>query len=185
MQDRDFVDVLLDQWEQELPGPRFEELGVFSRLTRYSRLAARVIYANIEQFHLNETQFNMLCALHRAGDPYQLNPTALSTSMLVTSGAITYVIDQMEAAENVTRLPDPQDRRGQLIRLTPHGKSLIEAAIQSHREVCTKLLAPLGAARQEALTDALRTLLIAIDDGPPPASTKVASTIGQPYGTGC
>lgn len=172
MGNRDFVDALLDQWEQELPGERFEALGVFSRLTRFSRLSARMIYANIDRFNLNETQFNLLCALHRAGDPYQLNPKALSSSMLVTSGAITHVIDQMEAAGNVERLPDPQDRRGLLIRLTPAGRERIEEAIQSHQALCVELLAPLGAAGQKRFTDALRTLLIAIDDGPPPASSK-------------
>lgn len=179
MADRDFVDALLDQWERELPGERFEELGVFSRLSRYVRLVSKAIYANMERYELNESQFNMLCALHRAGDPYQLNPTALSTSMLVTSGGITYVIDQMEAAGNVARLPDPHDRRGLLIRLTPEGRTLIESAIRSHQQICAELLAPLGSARQDDLTDTLRILLLAVEDGPPPASSKVTADAGH------
>ena len=169
---RDFVDVLLDQWEAELPGERFEELGVFSRLTRYARLAARTIYANLEQYGLNETQFNLLCALHRAGDPYELSPKELSASMLVTSGAITYVIDQMEDAGNVERFPDPVDRRGLIVQLTSNGRKRIGEAILSHQQVCKELLAPLGPGRQKRLTDALRTLLVAIDDGSLPATSK-------------
>jgi DNA-binding MarR family transcriptional regulator len=176
---RDFVDALLDQWKAELPDERFEELGVFSRLTRYGRLAARTIYANIEQFGLNETQFNLLCALHRAGDPYQLSPKELSASMLVTSGAITYVIDQMEDAGNVQRLPDPLDRRGLIVQLTPDGKQRIEEAARSHQQVCKELLAPLGQRGQKNLTNALRTLLVAIDDGPLPATAKRDSALSS------
>lgn len=175
----DFVDVLVDQWEAELPGERFAALGIVSRLARYLRLANRITSANLEQFGLLETQFNLLCALRRAGAPYQLSPKELSGSMLITSGAITYVTDQMEKAGYVERLPDPRDRRALLVHLTSEGKKLVEEAMLSHLALCKELLGPLNKAGQRDLADALRSLLHAIDDAPPPAYSAGIKTGDQ------
>jgi DNA-binding MarR family transcriptional regulator len=170
----DFVDAILAQWDAQLPGEDFEALGVFSRLARYSRLASKVIYGNLEQFGLNETQFNMLAALVRSGPPYRLTPKELSATMLVTSGAVTYVIDQMETAGNVVRLGHSQDRRSSPIELTPAGKQKIEDAARSHQALCKRLLAPLTDQQFGDFVAALRTLLVSIDDGPVPVPRKQA-----------
>jgi DNA-binding MarR family transcriptional regulator len=165
----DFVDVLVGQWEAELPGESFAALGVVSRLARYIRLANRLTSVNLEKFGLLETQFNLLCALRRAGKPYQLSPKELAGSMLITSGAITYVTDQMEKAGYVERLPDRRDRRALLVRLTSEGKKLVEEAMLSHLQLCRELLDPLNKTQQRGLIDALRALLLAVDNAPPPA----------------
>jgi len=170
----DFVDAILAQWAVQLPGEDFEALGVFSRLARYSRLASKVIYGNIERFGLNETQFNMLAALVRSGPPYRLTPTELSATMLITSGAVTYVIDQMETAGNVVRRERSQDRRSSPIELTPAGKQKIEDAARSHQAVCKQLLAPLTDQQFGDFVATLRTLLVSVDDGPVPVSRKQA-----------
>jgi DNA-binding MarR family transcriptional regulator len=170
----DFVDAILAQWAAQLPGEDFEALGVFSRLTRYGRLAGKVIYGNLEQFGLNETQFNMLAALVRSGPPYRLTPKELSVTMLVTSGAVTYVIDQMETAGNVVRLEHAQDRRSSPIELTPAGKQKIEDAAKSHQAVCEQLLAPLTGQQFGDLVATLRVLLVSVDDGSVPVSHKQA-----------
>lgn len=175
----DFVDAVVDLWEAELPGERFQALGVVSRLTRYLRLVTRLTTANLERFGLQETQFNLLCALRRAGRPYQLSPKQLSESMLITSGAVTYVIDQMQDSGYVERLNDPQDRRALLVRLTIEGHKRVEDAMFSHLRLCQQLLEPLDATRQQHLADALRSLLIAIDDGPFPVSSKGSAAAEQ------
>lgn len=169
----DFVDIVLERWQEELPEGDFEPLGVISRITRYLRLASRHTNANLEKFGLQETQFNMLCALRRAGAPYQLSPKELLTSMLITSGAITYVIDQMQDAGYVTREPDPRDRRALLVRLTDAGKERVEEAMLAHLRVCDELLGPLDDAQRRGLRDALRLLLAAIEDGAVPASSAL------------
>ncbi|WP_033294084.1 MarR family winged helix-turn-helix transcriptional regulator [Amycolatopsis jejuensis] len=165
----DFVDALIGQWETELPEEHFESFSVVSRIARYLRLVNRQTNANLERFGFQETQFNLLCALRRAGAPHQLSPKELATSMLVTSGAITYVIDQMESAGCVERIPDPRDRRALLVRLTGEGTKRVEEAMRAHLQLCDELLAPLDATGRRDLTDALRALLIGIDDTAPPS----------------
>ena len=64
----------------------------------------------------------MLAALRRAGAPYELSPGRLLRETLVTSGTMTNRVDRLAARGLVTRLPDPNDRRGVLVRLTRAGR---------------------------------------------------------------
>mgnify|MGYP006171178523 CR=1 FL=1 len=52
----------------------------------------------------------------RAGAPYELSPGQLLRETLVTSGTMTNRVDRLERRGLVERLPDPNDRRGVLVR---------------------------------------------------------------------
>ena len=83
---------------------------------------------------------------------------------MLTSGAMTNRIDRLEEAGLVSRRPDPQDRRGSLVRLTTKGKALIDAAAAAHVENEERLIAGLSAREQLQLTDLLRKLLLSLGD---------------------
>ena len=51
--------------------------------------------------------FVVLAALRRSGKPYQLTPTALTRSMMVSSGGTTKRLDRLEARGLIRRDPDP------------------------------------------------------------------------------
>jgi DNA-binding MarR family transcriptional regulator len=84
--------------------------------------------------------------------------------MMLTSGAMTNRIDKLEMANLVSRRPDPNDRRGTLVRLTAKGKALIDAAATKHVANEARLLAALTPREQEQLTDLLRKLLESLGD---------------------
>ncbi|MFY9719469.1 MAG: MarR family transcriptional regulator, partial [Candidatus Cybelea sp.] len=96
--------------------------------------------------------------------PYQLSPTELYREMMLTSGAMTNRIDRLEAAGLVARRPDPDDRRGTLVRLTPKGKALIDAATSKHVANEERLLSALTVREQQQLTELLRKLLVGLGD---------------------
>jgi DNA-binding MarR family transcriptional regulator len=93
-------------------------------------------------------------------------PTELYREMMLTSGAMTNRIDRLEEAGLVTRRPDPDDRRGTLVRLTPKGKALIDAATTKHVVNEERLLSALTVREQQQLTELLRKLLIGLGDQP-------------------
>jgi DNA-binding MarR family transcriptional regulator len=159
----DFVDRLVAQWESEVPGIDVEGLMVFSRLARIGDLAAQRMGRNLAEYSLNETKFNMLSALRRAGSPYRLPPKELAKAMLLTSGAITYVIDSLEKAGYVARRTQEGDRRMLQIELTPEGKTLIEQAMRKHLELCAEILRPLTPRQRDDLVAGLRRLLLVLD----------------------
>ena len=59
----------------------------------------------------------------------------------------------------VERLPDPSDRRGVLVRLTPEGKTAVDGAFGALLAAEAELVAALPADQQETLASLLRTLL--------------------------
>ena len=64
----------------------------------------------------------MLGSLLRAGAPFQRSPGQLAKRFDLTSGAMTNRLDRLEAEELIRRLPDPDDRRGVIVELTPKGR---------------------------------------------------------------
>src|SRR3972149_6238151 len=79
-----------------------------------SRVAAR----DLQRYGLTQAQFAVLEALHHKG-PMPL--CTLGEKLLVTSGNITYVADQLERAGCLRRRRSTEDRRVVLARLTPKG----------------------------------------------------------------
>ena len=97
-----------------------------SRLAKHLDRAARAAFA---AHGLEAWEFDVLSALRRQGQPYQLSPGALLRATLVTSGTMTNRIDRLAAAGLVRRHPDPQDKRGVLVQLTDAGKAAVDAAM--------------------------------------------------------
>jgi DNA-binding MarR family transcriptional regulator len=112
---------------------------------------------------IGRPEFDVLATLRRAGHPCQLSPGALAASMMLSTGGTTARLDRLEKAGLVQRLPDPQDRRGVLVRLTPRGREVVDAAVGTGLERQQRLLAHLSAARQKELGDLLRDVLGPLD----------------------
>lgn len=65
--------------------------------------------------HLHPTDFSCISLLYRASEP--LSPTQLIAYLRLTSGSGTALLDRLERAGYIRRLPNPEDRRGVLIEL--------------------------------------------------------------------
>lgn len=161
---RDHVDRILEQWHRERPDLDTTPMSVIARISRLSRILERRIAEVLEEHGLNESQFGVLAALRRAGPPYCLSPTALYSSLLISSGAMTNRLDRLTASGLVRRIPDPKDRRSMLVQLTPTGLRAIEQAIAAHTENEQLLLAPLSPAERRTMADLLRKFLAEFED---------------------
>ncbi|MFD4534764.1 MarR family winged helix-turn-helix transcriptional regulator [Kitasatospora sp. NPDC058397] len=167
MQQRDTVDEIVEQWTRTRPDLNTEAIGLIGRLRR---LNVRVDGALREYFGscgLDSSEFDVLATLRRSGEPYELNARALLKAAMVTSGAITNRVDRLSAKGLVERNPSPDDRRAVLVRLTPAGKDLIDAALAGHVRNEEHILAGLDADERAQLDTLLRKLLIAHGDTEP------------------
>ncbi|MEO3860430.1 MarR family transcriptional regulator [Acrocarpospora sp. B8E8] len=162
-QAEDEVDRLVAAWKQERPDLDVSPLQVLSRVSRLSRHLERARRASFAEHGLESWEFDVLTALRRSGEPYELSPGALLRATLVTSGTMTNRIDRLAATGLVTRHPDPDDRRGVLVRLTPSGLERVDAAFTGLLRREQELLAALGEHEQQALSGLLRTLLVPFD----------------------
>ena len=156
---RDEVDELSDAWARQRPDLDLGAVAVFSRI---SRLAKRLDLARREAFtaHAIESwEFDVLAALRRAGEPYELSPGRLLKETLVTSGTMTNRVDRLTARGLVERHPDPEDRRGVIVRLTADGLRAVDGAFEALLAAEAQLLTSLSARDQKKLAELLRTLL--------------------------
>src|SRR5436305_6257387 len=101
--ERDEVDGLVASWQVERPDLDTEPLQVLSRVSRLARHLDRARRAAFAAHGLAAWEFDVLSALRRQGEPYQLSPGALLHATLVTSGTMTNRIDQLEKAGLVRR----------------------------------------------------------------------------------
>lgn len=113
---------------------------------------------------LQPGEFDVLATLRRAGPPYALSPTALYEATMVTSGAMTGRIDRLEQAGWVARMPDPADRRGTLVGLSPDGRALIDQLMPLHVANEKRALQGLSRAEQEQLLALLDKLLATLPE---------------------
>jgi len=156
---RDEVDELIEAWGRERVDLDLAPVAVFSRV---SRLARRLELARREAFAahgMEQWEFDVLAALRRAGAPYELSPGRLLRETLVTSGTMTNRIDRLSARGYVERYPDPDDRRGVIVRLTPDGLTAVDAAFTALLDAEGALLVELPDRDRAKLTSLLRQLL--------------------------
>jgi DNA-binding MarR family transcriptional regulator len=156
---RDEVDEIVEAWARERSDLDLAPVAVFSRI---SRLARRLDLARREAFTahgIESWEFDVLAALRRAGAPYELSPGRLIRETLVTSGTMTNRVDRLAARNLVERHPDPDDRRGVLVRLTAEGKAAVDGAFEALLAAEAALLADLPVRERERLAASLRRLL--------------------------
>lgn len=162
----DEVDRLVAAWRRERPDLDVEPLEVLSRVSRLARHLDRARRLAFAEHQLEPWEFDVLTALRRAGNPYQLSPGQLLTQTLVTSGTMTNRIDRLTKKGLVERLPDPSDRRGVLVRLTNEGRDRADQALAGLLDQERAILAELSRAQRGDLAGLLRQLTAPFDNIP-------------------
>jgi DNA-binding MarR family transcriptional regulator len=161
---RDEVDTLIEAWGRERGDLDLAPVAVFSRV---SRLARRLELARRDAFAahgIEPWEFDVLAALRRAGTPYELSPGRLLRETLVTSGTMTNRVDRLSGRGLVERYPDPDDRRGVIVRLTAEGKAAVDGAFTALVDAERTLLEDLPERDRKKLAALLRALLAPFAD---------------------
>jgi DNA-binding MarR family transcriptional regulator len=87
----------------------------------------------------------------------------LAEQALVTKQTAGYLVDQLERAGHVERVPDPRDGRARLVRLTPHAQSFVPIANAEVERVLAEWEAHLGAPAMRRLDETLARLWPILD----------------------
>ena len=155
----DEVDEIVAAWHRERPDLNVEPLQIMSRIDRLAAVLARHRATAFAQHGLQIHEFDVLSALRRAGEPFELTAGELAALTHVTSGTMTSRLDRLGTRELVTRRQDPSDLRLVRVRLTARGRRRVDAAVEALAESERILLAGLPAPRRAMLEEALRDLL--------------------------
>jgi MarR family 2-MHQ and catechol resistance regulon transcriptional repressor len=92
---------------------------------------------NLRHLGLGLTDFMILESVMHVGP---LTPSRLGDRVGLTRGSITSAVDRLAARGLVTREPNASDARSSLVRLTPIGATVIDAAWKAHAEAVERVL---------------------------------------------
>lgn len=125
----DVVGQLLRDWKRERPDLDASAMSVVGRILHLGNVFEAAENAALRELKISYSDLDVLATLRRSGVPFQLTPTQLRRSVLLTSGAMTACLNRLEKAGLVRRVLDDSDRRSLAAALTARGVSLIDKAI--------------------------------------------------------
>jgi MarR family 2-MHQ and catechol resistance regulon transcriptional repressor len=128
-------------------------LDLWVALARCAASVGRVSARDIQRYGLTSPQFAVLEVLHHKG-PMPL--CSIGEKLLVTSGNITFVADQLEKVGWLRRQRSAADRRVTIARLTPKGEALMERCFPEHAACIEDAARILSVKEQAALAKLLK-----------------------------
>jgi len=151
--------------ETRLHDAHHESLRLWLRLLTCTLTIERRVRARLRQrFAITLPRFDLLAQLER--NPGGLKMGELSRRLMVTSGSITGLTDQLAAEGLVERTPIPADRRAFLVRLTGKGKRTFDVMAAEHEGWIVDTFSGLSVSERgelHALLGQLKTTLHAVE----------------------
>ena len=152
--EQDAVDAIAAQWHKELPALAAENMILIGRLKRCAAQIERELERVFAAHGLGGGLFDVLDTL---------TPTELYSSLMVSSGTISTRLKKLEAEGWIERLPNPEDARSLLVRLSASGKERIEQAVFPHVANEQRLLDKLDPATRQRLEQDLKSWLAILE----------------------
>jgi DNA-binding MarR family transcriptional regulator len=103
-------------------------------------------------------------------------PSELAARARITRQAVTKVVDELERLDLVCRDPDPDDRRGVIVRYTDRGRVGLDIARERMLELEAEFAQRVGARRWADVRAVLETLFDDPDQAPEQLTTPITST---------
>ncbi len=134
-----------------------ESLRLWLRLLTCTLTIERQVRFRLrERFAMTLPRFDLMAQLQR--NPEGLRMGELSRRLMVTSGNVTGLTDQLVREGLVERTPIPSDRRAYLVRLTAKGKHAFDAMAAEHEDWVVTLFSGLSTVERDQLHDLLGRL---------------------------
>jgi MarR family transcriptional regulator, 2-MHQ and catechol-resistance regulon repressor len=113
------------------------------------------------KYNLSITEFSVLEVLYNKG---KQTIQQIGTSILISSGSMTYVIDRLEQKGMLKRSACPDDRRVIHVTLTDDGNSLMENSMPKHQELVDDMFSSLNREESEIVVKLLKKVSKRIEE---------------------
>lgn len=138
-----------DPHADELP---LSLLMLIAHRSAENRIHAAVRTAGFDS--MTHAQGRLLAGMEPGGSRISL----LAERAQITKQTATALIDRLEAAGYVTRVPDPSDGRARIVTFTDRAWAMVPVARAEEQRIEAEWRAHLGGASMDALRSALETL---------------------------
>lgn len=140
------------------------ELRLWLRLLTCATMIEQRVRGRLrERFGVTLARFDVMAQLNRAPDGLAMGE--LSSRMMVSGGNATGLTTRMLEEGLIRREADPQDRRSQVVRLTPEGRELFDRMYPEHAQWIHEAMSGLSAEEQQRLLSLLGKLKQRLADG--------------------
>jgi DNA-binding MarR family transcriptional regulator len=141
----------------EAPADHRSELRLWLRLLTCTTLIESEIRRRLrEEFDFTLPRFDVLAQLDKAPDGLVLGE--VSKRLMVSAGNITAIAERLIQDGFITRQPSAQDRRVQIIRMTPEGRRKFSRMAKEHGDWVAEFFHDVPRPELDALMDRLGTL---------------------------
>jgi DNA-binding MarR family transcriptional regulator len=120
------------------------------------RLMSELHAEALAPFDIHSRDLGVLLAID---DTEPASQQQIAQRMGVDRTTMVAIIDALEAKGIIARHPDPEDRRRNVVELTPTGHDILRNAITASDAAEAELLAPLSAEESQQLRDLLARVL--------------------------
>jgi DNA-binding MarR family transcriptional regulator len=152
-------------------GPEFDTtvLGLTLAMVRTATAFERAHAAELLPHGLNTSQLNILTVLDRA--PEALTMGALGQAVSVRPANLTGVVDGLARRGFVERVPNPNDRRSNLMQIGAQGRTFLRKFLPGHWVHLNKLMDDLTPRQKQQLESLLERFLESIERNSPTTTT--------------
>jgi len=156
-------DASIQGWQSEWPMVDPQVFIVLARLARAGSHVESATQKTAAVHGMNSSEIRVLGALRRIGAPYESTPTGLRKRLYLSLPGLKKQLDHLTALGMVTRVTNPQDRRGLVVRLTERGHQALNDLITHPQATMYQALLDMPAAQRNQLSGLLSQLLSRLD----------------------
>src|SRR3954470_2052010 len=162
-------------FEDEYPGADALATECFVNLWRAAELLVGLHNRHtLDRYQLSPSARDVLAVVEGAGQP--LEPSVIADRLVVTTGSMTSLLDNLQKRGLIRRLPHPDDRRKLLVDITPEARAVVDELLPAlHAREREVIGAALTATEQRTLLRYLAKLQQAAADAqsaPAPEGAK-------------
>jgi len=155
----DVIDNLVSEWKQQRPELDASAMHIVGRILKLGKILEKRAGQALKTSGIYYTDLDVLATLRRSGKPYELTPKELMQSVLITSGAMTALLDRLTKLELIYRSADSNDGRIKRAGLTKKGKKVIDKAIEIRFEEAGESINGLSKTEEKTLGILLKKML--------------------------
>ncbi|MFK7811113.1 MAG: MarR family winged helix-turn-helix transcriptional regulator [Maribacter sp.] len=159
----DVIDKLVIEWGNERPDLDASAMSIVGRILKLGKILEKRAGQALKDSGIYYTDLDVLATLRRSGKPYELTPKELMQSVLITSGAMTALLDRLTKLDLIYRAQDKQDGRIKRAGLTKKGKKVIDKAIEVRFVEAKDAVGALNKKEEESLGLLLKKMLSEIN----------------------
>lgn len=160
----DIIDKLVSQWKIERPDLDASAMKIVGRILKLGKILEKRVGVALKETDIYYTDLDVLATIRRSGEPYQLTPKELMKSVLITSGAMTTLLNRLTKLGLIYRANDTIDGRIKKACLTNKGKDVIDKAIKIRFKEADNSIDILSLQERQDLSVLLKKMLFPLDE---------------------